>query len=131
MAHPKATGWADYSFEVPAGHQYIALDRLKYGFSEIPSTPLSRLNGRHRQIAPFLETKNGRKTILVGHSSGASIVLQTARDNPNRVGGMLLLAGAFDPEFEEVIWLQQIGTLLPVSRLLSRAINNANHELLS
>lgn len=126
----KATGWADYLLEVPAGHQYIALDRPGYGFSE-PEHAVVSLERQAQAIAPFLETKNGRKAILVGHSSGASIVLQTALDNPDRVGGMLLLAGAFDPELEEAIWLQQIGTLKPVSRLLSRAINNANHELLS
>ncbi len=126
----KATGWADYLLDVPEGHEYIALDRPGYGFSE-PEHAVVSLERQAQAVAAFLATKNGRKTILVGHSSGASIAMQTALDNPASVGGLLLLAGAFDPELEEAIWLQNIAMLRPVSRLLPRAINNANHELLA
>lgn len=124
-----ARGWADYLLNVPEGYSYIALDRPGYGFSK-PVNAVVSLERQAQAVASLLETTNGKKAILVGHSSGASVVLQTALDFPDHVGGMLLLAGAFDPELEEAIWLQTIGTLKPISSLLSRAINNANHELL-
>lgn len=125
-----AKGWADYLLTVEEGHEYIALDRPGYGFSE-PEHAVVSLERQAQAVAPFLKTSCGRKTILVGHSSGAAVVMQTALDYPDSVGGMLLLAGALDPELEEAFWLQLIGKLNPVSKLLSRAINNANHELLS
>lgn len=125
-----ARGWADYLLAVPEGHEYIALDRPGYGFSE-PEHAVVSLQRQAQAVAPFLDAHCGRKTILVGHSSGAAVAMQTALDYPDRVGGMLLLAGAFDPELEEAVWLQIIGRLKPVSKLLPRAINNANQELLS
>jgi pimeloyl-ACP methyl ester carboxylesterase len=125
-----ARGWADYLLDVPPEHTYIALDRPGYGASE-PEHAVVSLKRQAQAVAPFLETYGGKRTILVGHSSGASVVMQVALDYPDRIGGMLLLAGAFDPELEEAVWLQKIGLLKPVSRLLPRAINNANHELLS
>lgn len=125
-----ARGWADYLLAVPEGHEYIALDRPGYGLSE-PEHAVVSLEHQAQAIAPFLKTNRGSKSILVGHSSGGSVAMQTALDYPERVGGMLLLAGAFDPELEEAVWLQIIGRLKPVSKLLPRAINNANQELLS
>jgi len=124
-----AKGWADYLLNTPAGRLYIAVDRLGYGSSK-PEDAVVSLKCQARAIAPLLEAINGRKAILVGHSSGASVALQTALDYPDAVGGLLLLAGAFDPDLEEANWFQTIGTLNPVSRLLSRVINNANRELL-
>lgn len=124
-----AKGWSDYLLNVPAGYLYIALDRLGYGLSD-PEYAVVSLKRQAQAIAPLLVTINGRKPILVGHSSGASIVMQTALDYPDNVGGMLLLAGAFDPELEEIHWTQLIGAYKPISRLLSRTINNANLELI-
>ena len=95
-----------------------------------PSMPLFRSNVKRKQLRLYWKSINGQKAILVGHSSGASVALQIALDYPEGVGGLLLLAGAFDPDLEEANWFQTIGTLNPVSRLLSRVINNANRELL-
>jgi pimeloyl-ACP methyl ester carboxylesterase len=125
-----ARGWADYLLNVPEGFSYIALDRPGYGLSE-PEHAVVSLERQALAVVPLLGSVNGSKAILVGHSSGASVVMQTVLDYPEQVGGVLLLAGALDPELEEAIWLQRVGTLKPISRLLSRSINNANHELLA
>lgn len=124
-----AKGWADYLLNVPAGRLHIALDRLGYGFST-PKQAVVSLKRQAQAVVPFLKTTKDRKAILVGHSSGASVAVQTALDCPDTVGGLLLLAGAFDPDLEEANWLQPFGTLKPISRLLPRVIDNANRELL-
>lgn len=124
-----AKGWADYLLDVPAGRLHVALDRPGYGASRPDRTDFS-LQHQARAVAPFLQANGGKKTILVGHSLGAAVALQTAMDFPDPVGGLLLLAGAFDPDLEEVHWLQLFGTLKPIARLLPRAIDNANRELL-
>lgn len=124
-----AIGWADYLLKVPAGRLHIALDRLGYGFSN-PNQPVVSLERQAQAVVPFLKTAKGRKAILVGHSLGASVAVQTALDFPDPVGGLLLLSGAFDPDLEEANWLQPFGTLKPISRLLPRVIDNANRELL-
>ena len=124
-----ARGWADYLLNAPPGYLHIAVDRLGYGFSQ-PEHAVVSLKRQAQAVVPFLQEINGQKAILVGHSSGGSVALQTALDYPDSVGGLLLLAGAFDPDLEEANWLQPIGRLKPISRLLSRPINNANQELL-
>ena len=124
-----AEGWVEYLLKVPAGRLHIALDRLGYGLSQ-PTHAVVSLKRQARAVAALLRMGDGRKSILVGHSSGAAVALQTALDFPEMVGGLLLLAGAFDPDLEEAIWFQPFGTLRPISRLLSRKINNANRELL-
>ena len=124
-----ARGWADYLLNVPDGRNYFALDRPGYGLSA-PRNSVVSLKRQAQAILPLLKTVNNRKAILVGHSLGASVALQVVLDFPDRVGGLLLLAGAFDPDLEEAHWLQPIGTLKPFSWLLPQSIHNANQELL-
>lgn len=124
-----AIGWADYLLNVPAGRLHIAVDRLGYGFSS-PNRAVVSLQRQAQSVVPFLKTIKGKKAILAGHSLGASVAVQTAIDFPDSVGGLLLLAGAFDPDLEEANWFQLFGTLKPISRLLPRVIDNANRELL-
>ena len=124
-----ARGWADYLLTVPEGRTHIALDRLGFGSSG-PRGGVVSLKRQAQSIRPFLKTAGNRKAILVGHSLGAPVVIQVALDFPDLVGGLLLLAGAFDPDLEEAHCLQPLGTFKPFSWLLPRAIHNANQELL-
>lgn len=124
-----ARGWAEYLLNVPAGYTYLALDRPGYGLSA-PRSGVVSLKHQAQAILPLLRTVKNRQAILVGHSMGASVAIQAALDLPGSVGGLLLLAGAFDPDLEEAHWLQPVGTLKPFSWLLPRSINNANQELL-
>jgi len=124
-----ARGWVDYLLSVPDGNNHIALDRPGYGFSS-PRNGVVSLKIQAQAILPLLTAVGNRKPILVGHSLGACVAIQLALDFPTTIGGLLLLAGAFDPDLEEAHWLQPIGTFKPFSWLLPRTINNANKELL-
>ena len=124
-----ANGWADYLLDGSTGRLHIALDRPGYGGSTSDRSAAS-LKRQARAVVPFVQTVKGKKAILVGHSLGASVAVQTAVDFPDALGGLLLLSGAFDPDLEEANWLQLLGTLKPISRLLPRAIDYANRELL-
>ncbi len=124
-----AKGWVDYLLDVPDGRQHIAVDRLGYG-SSTPGQAVVSLRRQAQAIAPLLARQDKRKPILVGHSLGAPVITQVALDYPGKVGGLLLLAGAFDPDLEEVNCLQPLGQLKPISRLLPRTIDTANRELL-
>ena len=124
-----AKGWADYLLDVPNRRLHIAVDRLGYGHSK-PDRAVVSLQRQAQSLAPLLVRQGNRKPILVGHSFGAPVIAQAALDFPEQVGGLLLLAGAFDPELEEAHCLQPLGTLKPISRLLPREIDTANRELL-
>lgn len=124
-----AIGWADYLLSAPGGRNHIALDRPGYGFSS-PRNGIVSLKVQAQTILPLLTAVGSRKPILVGHSLGACVAVQVALDFPTTIGGLMLLAGAFDPDLEEAHWLQPIGTFKLFSWLLPRIIYNANKELL-
>jgi pimeloyl-ACP methyl ester carboxylesterase len=80
--------------------EVIAVDRLGYGGS-MPARS-AELEEDARSIEPFLKAG----TILVGHSYGAPVALRVASAFPERVGGIVLVAGATEPGVPESRWAQ-------------------------
>ena len=124
-----AKGWADYLLNIGKSRLHIALDRPGFGKSG-PRNAVVSIERQAAAVKPFLRQAGTKKAILVGHSLGASIAVQTALDYPDIVAGLLLLSGAFDPDLEEANFIQLLGTLRPLAFLLPRDIENANRELL-
>jgi pimeloyl-ACP methyl ester carboxylesterase len=80
-----------------ADHRVIAFDRPGYGFSERPKdwtwTP-------ERQADLFIRAFEGlgiERPVVVGHSWGTLVALALALDHPQRVRGLVLLAGYYYP----------------------------------
>jgi len=125
-----AKGWADYLLNTEKSRLHIALDRPGFGKSG-PRNAVVSIRRQAAAVKPFLQQAESKKAILVGHSLGASVAVQTALDHPDNVGGLLLLAGAFDPDLEEANFIQLLGTIRPLALLLPRDIENSNRELLA
>ncbi|MEO0444513.1 MAG: alpha/beta hydrolase, partial [Verrucomicrobiota bacterium] len=66
--------------------------------------------------------------LWMGHSFGATILLQLAVDHPEVVDGAVLLSGAMSPEYEPIRWFHRLGNLPFVRPLLPPAWNAANQE---
>ena len=124
-----ADGWLAYLAKTPVGHCFIAVDRPGYGVSQ-PHRGVLTLEEQAAALSKLIDYDSGERAILVGHSLGAALALQLALDYPHAISGLLLLAGAFDPELEEVNILQPLAATPFFSNLLPRAIDNANRELL-
>lgn len=122
-----AEGWADYLVGVPDGLRYIAVDRPGFGGSR-PGNALPSLEQQADALAPLLGTD--RSPILVGHSLGAPIVALVAANHADRVGGLILLAGALDPAQERIHWYQRVADWPGVRSLVPRTWRVANRELL-
>mgnify|MGYP001821081555 CR=1 FL=1 len=109
------------------GYHLTAIDRP--GFGE--TTPLDvevRLTRQAEVIEPLLE---GGPAILVGHSLGGSVVLEAAARFGDRVRGVVVAAGALDPDLEDVWAIQHWGRSRLLSWLLPRALYNSNEELIA
>ena len=125
-----AGSWHQFLMNVPPGYEFIAIDRPGFGFTR-PGKAVVELDRQAAALAPLLETRGGRKTILAGHSLGGPIIAAAAANYPDRVGGLLMLAGSLDPDLEDVLFIQHVGDVPPVRWLLPRVLRNANQELIA
>ncbi len=121
-----ATAWLDYLADPIPGWESIAVDRPGFGSSE-PEGEVASLALQAAAIEPLLVERRGRWPILIGHSLGGPIVVRVATDAPERVGGLVIVAGNLDPGLEELHWYNDVGSLL--EPLLSRPMRNSNREL--
>lgn len=115
LIRAEAEGFADA--------EVLAVDRLGYGNS---STPLQTSLAAH---AASLEPLLTPGAVLVGHSYGGPVVLRAAAEYGDRLGGIVLVAGACDPYMHDAVWFRRLvdsaGVLIP------RPWHNANAELLA
>jgi len=121
-----SSDWLALLLSPPPGCELLAVDRPGFGRSE-PRGAVPALHAQAEALLPLLAPRGGHWPVLVGHSLGAPIVALLAAEHPDRVGGLLLLAGALDPALEEWHWYNRVaGALGP---LLSRPLRNSNDEL--
>ncbi|MEM0982502.1 MAG: alpha/beta hydrolase [Planctomycetota bacterium] len=124
-----ALNWADFLVDPVAGTESVAFDRPGFGGSE-PRGAVVRLSDQAKALEPLLERHSERGTILVGHSYGAPVVVQAALQYPNRVDGIVLVAGSLDPALEKTLTIQKVGDSPYVRPLLPRWVQNFNRELI-
>lgn len=91
LLHP---GWGDSSIwravmeRLPADCRVIRHDIRGFGKSPAPAAPFSQLD----DLALVLDHCGADRVTLVGHSGGGGTAIGLALADPNRVGGLLLLA---------------------------------------
>lgn len=124
-----ASAWADMLLAASAGFDYIAIDRPGFG-QTTPGKPEPSLAGHAAAIAPLLTRQGGGWPILVGHSYGGPVIAELAAELPDRVGGLVIAAGALDPAQEKINPLQWAGRWFGIRSLLPSALYVANEELI-
>lgn len=124
-----ADNWGAFLTEPMEGLEAVAIDRP--GFGESAHTgAVPSLAKQAAAIEPYLVERDGRWPILVGHSLGGPIVAQAAAEFPERIGGIVIIAGALDPDLEKVLFIQHIGNIPMLDLLIPAPLRNANRELI-
>jgi len=124
-----AGGWGNYILDPVEGAESVALDRPGFGRSR-PRRAVPSLEDQAAAIEPLLVKRRGEGTVLVGHSLGGPIALRAAADYPDKVGAVVVVAGAVDPDLERVVFIQRVGDFLFMPYLIPRPLRNANREVL-
>jgi len=126
-----AGAWRRYLKNPIEGFEMVALDRPGFGEST-PHRAAPALADQARAIEPLLSDApgSGLKPILVGHSLGGPIIARVAAEHPDRVGGLVIVAGSLDPSLEHVLPVQRVGAMFPFSSLLPASLRIANRELI-
>ena len=123
-----ARAFEGYLTDPLAGFESVSVDRPGFGHT-LPHDAEPRLSEQARAIEPLLVERGGRWPILVGHSLGGPIIARVAADYPDRVGGLVILAGSLDPALERIAWFQRLGNFAFVPYMIPRLLRNSNREL--
>jgi pimeloyl-ACP methyl ester carboxylesterase len=127
----QAETWAQIITAPPDDLDCWFVSRPGFGAST-PRDAVTALGRQALALKPVLEAagESGRKPVVLGHSTGGSVVCRLAADYPDLIGAAVLAAGALDPALEELHWFNYFGDLPGVRLLLPRPWRNCNHERL-
>jgi pimeloyl-ACP methyl ester carboxylesterase len=120
--------WADELVDPLPGFEVVAVDRLGLGRSQ-PARVFTSYHDQAAAIAPLLVTRDGKAPIIVGHSLGGPIAATICAWHPERVGGLLILAGSFDPAMEVPRWYNHAASWGVFSWMLPEVMLKSNKEM--
>lgn len=124
-----SSAWSEYIINPVNGMHSISYDRPGFG-QTTPKQPEPSLKVQAQAIAPFLEPTGGQKPILVGHSLGGPVIVQAALDYPDKVGGIIVVAGSVDPAEEDMKWFNYAAKLPIISSIIPPALWVSNEEIM-
>ncbi|MRG59841.1 alpha/beta fold hydrolase [Agromyces sp. CFH 90414] len=93
MAHEYWDGLAD---ALEPGGRVLAVDLPGFGDAPDPDEPLS-MPESGALLAELIEAERLDRPVLVGHSTGAQVVAETAAQRPDLVGPVVLIGPTVDP----------------------------------
>ena len=112
----------------------IAVDRPGWGGSTLLDKEAEgSFAAQVKLMAPLLQRlkadSGDQALILVGHSLGASYAPYIACQYPDLVDGILMAAGAIDPELGKPRWYNYAARVWPISSLIDAGLRKANIEI--
>jgi pimeloyl-ACP methyl ester carboxylesterase len=82
-------------------------------------------------IATLLVERHGQWPILVGHSLGGPIAARIAADFPDKVRGLVILAGSIDPDLEMPDWYNFASTVPGIDLKMPANYQTSNAEIMA
>ena len=89
--------WSGVLDLVADGHRVVAFDRPGFGYSDRPHGKLWTPAAQARLLRRAFAQLGLERPVVVGHSWGTQAALALALDDPDAVGGLVLLSGYYKP----------------------------------
>jgi pimeloyl-ACP methyl ester carboxylesterase len=125
-----ATNFLSFVQRPVEGRFSVALDRPGFGASSNHRSFVSFAD-QARAVIAVLDRLELDRAILVGHSLGGPIAARAAADAPDRVAGIVQVAGSLDPDLEKLQWYNFLLQWWPITKLLPRSFILSNEEVLA
>lgn len=122
--------WARY-LDLPALSAFgerIAVDRPGYGGSGAGAV-MPDLRAQAQLLAALLP--DGAPAVIVGHSLGGPLAAWIAIDHPEKVCGVVMVAGSIDSELEAPRWYNRLAQTWLAQYLAPREMLWSNEEMLT
>ena len=118
--------WSAYMEDVPPGRIYLAVDRP--GFGDSGPKKVVSIWEQAKILAPLLAPS---PPILVGHSYGATLAAVMAALYPDKVAGIVIVAGSVSPHLDKQKPLFRMFKSPALRWMVPRGLNKANDEVLA
>ena len=82
---------------VERGHRVVTIDRPGFGYSDRPQGTLWTPAAQAHLLRHAFARLGLERPVVVGHSWGTMVALALALDDPDAVGGLVLLSGYYKP----------------------------------
>ncbi|MDN4164295.1 alpha/beta hydrolase [Cytophagales bacterium LB-30] len=132
--HGSPGSWSAYKEYLKADSleqkaQLLSADRPGFGYSGYGEAEPS-LEKQAQLLAPILEAHAHQKIILVGHSLGGPLIVKMAMMYPEKIHGLVLLAGSVAPELEPKEKFRPFLAGKVIRRLIPGSFRASNEEIL-
>lgn len=134
LVHGSPGSWSNFFKVLDHDELYenfylIAPDRYGYGMTDGEHGE-GDLNIQADQVRLFCSpSADGKKPILVGHSMGGPIVINSAIRFGDQLSGVISVAGSFDAELEPNEWFRGLYKVFPMNLFFNRDLKASNDEL--
>jgi 3-oxoadipate enol-lactonase len=99
--------WDRLAPALEARGRVCRIDQRGHGTSEAPDGPYSRAD-LARDVVAVLDAENVAQTILIGHSMGGIVAMETALASPDRVAGLVLIGTTSECREKVAAWYERI-----------------------
>ncbi len=111
-----------------AGHPAVLMDLRGHAESGLPRRPGVAARSLHaedvsavrlaRDVVEVMDAAGVRQAVLVGHSIGVQIIVEVCRIAPERVAGLVAVAGAFENPIKTLTDPALLDQLYPIAQTL-------------
>ena len=110
--------------------QILSVERPGYGHSrKRGQRSVREIDQQAGRIALALSlNRSGKPAIVMGRSYGAPVALRLATMMPQRIGHLVLISAAIDPDKEKFWWFSKFGRSPFIQWALPRPLNTATDE---